>query len=38
LNKGTVPCLIAFTLIGAKPFTVHRSPFTMGGKKGDAVG
>ncbi|MGZ5864302.1 MAG: cupin domain-containing protein [Xanthobacteraceae bacterium] len=31
INKGTVPCVIAFTLIGAKPVTV-------GGKVLNAVG
>ncbi|MSQ70024.1 MAG: cupin domain-containing protein [Betaproteobacteria bacterium] len=31
VNKGTVPCVIAFTLIGAKPYTID-------GKKLDAMG
>ena len=31
VNKGTVPCVIAFTLIGAKPVTVNGKPLTAQG-------
>lgn len=30
-NKGTVPCVIAFTLIGAKPVTVNGKPLNAQG-------
>jgi mannose-6-phosphate isomerase-like protein (cupin superfamily) len=31
VNKGTVPCVIAFTLIGAKPVMVNGKPLTAQG-------
>jgi mannose-6-phosphate isomerase-like protein (cupin superfamily) len=31
VNKGAVPCVIAFTLIGAKPVTVNGKPLTAQG-------